>query len=136
VVSGGMKILNALSRIESGENRAAAAVRREGLSILLRLLSPITPHIAHALWRELNYGDDVLAATWPEPDADALARSLVTLVVQVNGKLRGHIEVPVDAGRAAIEQAAQTESNVQRFVEGKPVRKIVVVPGKLVNLVC
>ena len=136
VVSGGMKILNALSRIESGENRAAAAVRREGLSILLRLLSPITPHIAHALWRELNYGDDVLAATWPEPDADALARSLVTLVVQVNGKLRGHIEVPVDAGRAAIEQAAQAEPNVQRFVEGKPVRKIVVVPGKLVNLVC
>jgi leucyl-tRNA synthetase len=136
VVSGGMKILNALSRIESGENGAADAVRREGLSILLRLLSPITPHIAQALWRELNYGDDVLAATWPEPDADALTRSLVTLVVQVNGKLRGHIEVPVDAGRDAIEQAAQAEPNVRRFVEGKPVRKIVVVPGKLVNLVC
>ena len=136
VVSGGMKILNALSRIEGEAGRLADAVRREGLSILLRLLSPITPHIAHALWRELNYGDDILAAAWPEPDANALARALVTLVVQVNGKLRGHIEVPVDAERATIEQAAQAEPNVQRFVEGKPVRKIVVVPGKLVNLVC
>jgi leucyl-tRNA synthetase len=136
VVSGGMKILNALSRIEGGENGAADAVRREGLSILLRLLSPIVPHIAHALWRDLNYGDDLLAAAWPEPDATALVRSLVTLVVQVNGKLRGQIEVPVNAGRDVIEQAAQAEPNVQRFIEGKPVRKIVVVPGKLVNLVC
>jgi leucyl-tRNA synthetase len=128
--------LNALSRIEGGENGATDAVRREGLSILLRLLSPIVPHIAHALWRDLNYGDDLLAAAWPEPDTTALARSLVTLVVQVNGKLRGQIEVPVNAGRDVIEQAAQAEPNVQRFVEGKPVRKIVVVPGKLVNLVC
>jgi leucyl-tRNA synthetase len=135
VVSGGMKILNALGRIEAGAD-ARAAVRREGLSILLRLLSPITPHIAHALWRELNYGDDILAATWPEPDADALARALVTLVVQVNGKLRGQIDVPADAGRSAIERAAQAEANVRRFIEGKPVRKIVIVPGKLVNLVC
>jgi len=133
VVSGGMKILNALGRIEAGEG---AAVRREGLSILLRLLSPITPHIAHALWRELGYGDDVLNAAWPAPDEAAMARSLITLVVQVNGKLRGQIEVPVDADRSAIEQAAQHEPNVQRFVEGRPIRKIVVVPGKLVNVVC
>ncbi len=134
VVSGGMKILNALGRIEAGEG--AAAVRREGLGILLRLLSPITPHIAHELWRELGYGDDVLNAVWPTPDEAALARSLITLVVQVNGKLRGQIEVPVDADRNAIEQAAQNEPNVQRFVEGRPIRKIVVVPGKLVNVVC
>ncbi len=136
VVSGGMKILNALNRIEAGANAHAAAVRREGSSILLRLLSPIAPHLTHALWRELGHGEDVLNAAWPEPDAAALARSLVTLVVQVNGKLRGQIEVPVDADRAAIEQAAQTEPNVQRFIEGRPIRKIVVVPGKLVNVVC
>ena len=136
VVSGGMKILNALSRIEAGADAHIAAVRREGLSILLRLLSPIAPHITHALWRELGLGEDVLNAPWPEPDAAALARSLATLVVQVNGKLRGQIEVPVDADRATIEQAAQAEPNVQRFVEGKPIRKIVVVPGKLVNVVC
>ena len=135
VVSGGMKMLNALARIEASD-AAADAVRREGLSLLLRLLSPIVPHITHTLWRELDYGEDVLSAAWPKPDGAALARSLVTLVVQVNGKLRGQIEVPVDAGRGAIEQAAQADPNVRRFVEGKPVRKIVVVPGKLVNLVC
>lgn len=133
VVSGGMKMLNALSRIEGDEG--AAAVRREGLSILLRLLSPITPHIAHKLWRDLGYGDDVLNAAWPTPDEAAMARSLITLVVQVNGKLRGQITVPVDADRNTIEQAAQNEPNVQRFVEGRPIRKIVVVPGKLVNVV-
>ena len=136
VVSGGMKILNALGRIEAGERGAADAVRREGLSILLRLLSPIVPHITHVLWRELGQGDDVLNAAWPVPDAAALARNLVTLVVQVNGKLRGQIVVPADAGRAAIEQAAQAEPNARRFVEDRPIRKIVIVPGKLVNLVC
>ena len=136
VVSGGMKILNALTRIEPGTEIPAAAVRREGLSILLRLLSPIVPHITHALWRELRYGDDVLNAAWPAPDATALMRDQVTLVVQVNGKLRGQIEVPVDADRAAIEQAAQNEPNVQRFIEGRPIRKLVIVPGKLVNVVC
>ncbi|MGB5063144.1 MAG: leucine--tRNA ligase, partial [Candidatus Competibacter sp.] len=78
VVSGGMKILNALSRIESSGDSSAAAVRREGLGILLRLLSPVAPHMTHALWRELGYGDDVLDAAWPTPDAAALARDLVT----------------------------------------------------------
>jgi len=136
VVSGGMKILNALHRIETSADPQAAAAQREGLSILLRLLSPIVPHITHTLWRELDYGSDVLNATWPEPDPAALARSSVTLVVQVNGKLRGQIEVAADADRTAIEQAAQAEPNVQRFLEGRPIRKMVVVPGKLVNVVC
>ncbi len=135
VVSGGMKMLNALARID-GDGAVANTVRREGMSLLLRLLSPIVPHITHTLWRELGYGADVLSATWPKPEETALARSLVSLVVQVNGKLRGQIDVPVDADRTAIEQAAQDEPNVQRFVEGRPVRKIVIVPGKLVNLVC
>ncbi len=136
VVSGSMKMLNSLARIEAGERDAADTVRREGLSLLLRLLSPIVPHVTHVLWRELGYGDDVLNAVWPAPDEGALVRSLVALVVQVNGKLRGQIDVPVDAERGAIEQLAQAEPNVQRFVEGKPIRKVVIVPGKLVNLVC
>lgn len=131
-----MKILNALGRIEMGADVSAAAVRREGLGILLRLLSPVAPHVTHALWRDLGYGDDVLDAAWPTPDAAALVRDLMTLVVQVNGKLRGQIEVPVNADRDLIEQAARAEPNVQRFVEGKALRKIVIVPGKLVNLVC
>ena len=136
VVSGSMKMLNSLARIEAGERDAADTIRREGLSLLLRLLSPIVPHVTHVLWRELGYGDDVLNAVWPAPDEGALVRSLVALVVQVNGKLRGQIDVPVDAERGAIEQLAQAEPNVQRFVEGKPIRKVVIVPGKLVNLVC
>jgi leucyl-tRNA synthetase len=137
VVSGGMKLLNALAKIEAGERRIAAdAVRREGLGLLLRLLSPIVPHIAQTLWRELGYGDDILSAAWPAPDEAALARSLATLVVQVNGKLRGQIDVPVDAERAVIERTAQAEPNVRRFIDGKPIRKAIIVPGKLVNLVC
>ena len=136
VVSGGMKMLNALVKIEAAERGAADAVRRESLSLLLRLLSPIVPHITHTLWRELGYGDDILNAAWPAPDETALARSLATLVVQVNGKLRGQIDVPVDAERAVIERTAQAEPNVRRFIEGKPIRKAIIVPGKLVNLVC
>lgn len=116
--------------------RGAAAVRREGLSILLRLLSPIVPHIAHTLWRELGYGDEVLNTSWPEPDETALTLALLKLVVQVNGKLRGQIQVPVDADRGVIEQAALADAHVQRFIDGKPIRRIVIAPGKLVNVVC
>ena len=136
VVSAGMKILNALARLEVGEAGGAAAVRREGLSILLRLLSPIVPHIAHTLWRELGYGDEVLNTSWPEPDETALTLALLKLVVQVNGKLRGQIQVPVDADRGVIEQAALADAHVQRFIDGKPIRRIVIAPGKLVNVVC
>lgn len=135
VVSGGMKILNVLSKIE-GATAEADALRREGLSILLRLLAPIAPHLTHHLWQALGYGDDVLHAPWPAVDETALLRSMVSLVVQVNGKLRGHIEVPADADRASVEQIAQAAPNVQRYLEGKAIRKIVVVPGKLVNVVC
>ena len=94
------------------------------------------PHITHALWRDLGYGDNVLNATWPAPEPNTLIRSLITLVVQVNGKQRGQIEVAADASREMIEQAARTEPNVQRFIEDKPLLKVVIVPGKLVNLVC
>ena len=136
VVSAGMKMLNALTRLDSGNAGGADAVRREGLSILLRLLSPIVPHITHTLWRELGYGDEVLNAAWPEPDEAALTRALIKLVVQVNGKLRGQIQVPADAERNVIEQAALADPHVQKFIDGKPIRKIVIAPGKLVNVVC
>ena len=131
-----MKMLNALTRLDSGNAGGADAVRREGLSILLRLLSPIVPHITHTLWRELGYGDEVLNAAWPEPDEAALTRALIKLVVQVNGKLRGQIQVPADAERNVIEQAALADPHVQKFIDGKPIRKIVIAPGKLVNVVC
>ena len=136
VVSAGMKMLNALTRLDAGDAGGTDTVRREGLSILLRLLSPIVPHITHTLWRALGYGDEILIATWPEPDEAALARALIKLVVQVNGKLRGQIQVPVGAERSVIEQAALADAHVQRFIDGQPIRKIVIAPGKLVNVVC
>ena len=125
VASAAMKILNALERSPS----------REGLSILLRLLSPITPHITHRIWRELDFGEDIMKAPWPEPDPKALEQDEVELVVQVNGKLRGSIVVPKQADKATIENLALSNANVQRFVAGQNVKKVVVVPGRLVNLV-
>jgi len=134
VASAAMKILNALERAP-GNDPARNAVLHEGLSILLRLLSPITPHISHCLWRELKFGDDVLAATWPEPDPAALIEDEIELVVQVNGKKRGDVRVPRDADRKAIESLVLADPVVQKHVGGQPIKKVVVVPGRLVNLV-
>jgi leucyl-tRNA synthetase len=131
VASAAMKILNALERLPGVDNPAA----KEGLSILLRLLAPITPHISHALWRELGFGESVLEAPWPEPDPAALVEDEIELVVQVNGKKRGDVRVPREADRKAIETIVLADPAVQRHVEGQTVKKIVVVPGRLVNLV-
>jgi leucyl-tRNA synthetase len=136
VVSAGMKILNTLSRAPAGSDGLADALRREGLSILLRLLAPIVPHITHVLWRRLGYEGAVIDAPWPLPDEAALARQTISLVVQVNGKVRGQMEIAADADKPAIEEAALALPNVQRFLEGKTVRKLIVVPGKLINIVC
>jgi leucyl-tRNA synthetase len=133
VATAGNKIFNVLDDLEQSD--ANRAVAEEGLSILLRILSPISPHIAHHLWRELGFGEDIMKAPWPEPDPAALEQDEVELVVQVNGKLRGSIRVPKAADRAAIEELARSNPNVQRFVAGQNVKKVVVVPGRLVNLV-
>jgi leucyl-tRNA synthetase len=130
VASACMKILNALDELAEWDETS-----REGLSILIRLLSPIAPHIAHHLWRELEFGEDIMQASWPEPDPAALEQDEVELVVQVNGKLRGSIVVPKQADKATIETLALSNANVQRFVAGQNVKKVVVVPGRLVNLV-
>jgi leucyl-tRNA synthetase len=130
VASACMKILNALEQLTEWD-----ATSKEGLSILLRLLSPLAPHITHHLWRELKFGEDIMQASWPEPDPAALEQDEVELVVQVNGKLRGSIVVPKQADKATIESLALSNANVQRFVAGQNVKKVVVVPGRLVNLV-
>jgi len=130
VASACMKILNALEEIAEWN-----ATTAEGLSILLRLLSPIAPHVAHHLWRELKFGENIMQAPWPEPDPAALEQDEIELVVQVNGKLRGSIVVPKQADKATIESLARSNANVQRFVAGQTVKKVVVVPGRLVNLV-
>ena len=134
VASAGMKILNALERAPRDEPMRDA-VLREGMSILLRLLSPITPHVSHHLWLELEFGGDILSARWPEPDASALIEDEIELVVQVNGRKRGDVRVPRDADKEAIERIVLASPAVQKFVDGKPVKKFVVVPGRLVNVV-
>jgi len=135
VVSAAMKMLNALERAPKTASPARAFVVTEGCNLLLRMLSPITPHICHVLWRELGYGEDILAAPWPQADAGALVEDEIELVVQVNGKLRGSIRLPQGAERAAIETAAIENPAIRKFLDGKAPKKVVVVPGRLVNLV-
>jgi leucyl-tRNA synthetase len=134
VASAAMKILNALERAPADES-ARLSVVREGLSILLRLLSPITPHISHHLWRELKFGEDVLTASWPEHDPAALIEDEIELVVQVNGRKRGDVRVPRDADSTAIERIVLADPAVQRHINGQAIKKVVVVPGRLVNVV-
>ena len=137
VASAGMKMLNALEAAQKSKSDAALrqSVVREGLSLLLRLLSPMTPHIAHQLWRDLGYGEDILKAPWPEPDAAALTQDEIELVVQVNGKKRGSVRVPREADAKTIESMTLADAEIQRVLAGQPTKKIVVVPGRLVNVV-
>jgi leucyl-tRNA synthetase len=99
------------------------------------MLAPIVPHISHALWKALGHDSAVIDARWPSVDESALARASIELVVQVNGKLRGRIEVALDAKPADIEAQALADANVQRFTADKQIKKVIVVPGKLVNVV-
>ncbi len=129
-----MELMNALNKFEDDSTQGRAVVQ-EALETSTLLLSPIVPHITHVLWRTLGKPGAVIEQPWPQVDASALVRDEIEMVVQVNGKLRGRICVPVDAGREQVESAAQQEENVQRFIEGKGIVKLIVVPGKLVNIV-
>jgi len=138
VVSGAMKLLNALEGYKHDGSPASAAVLREGYSVLLRSLYPACPHITHVLWQSLGYADqhgDLLDAAWPRVDEAALVQDEIELVLQVNGKLRGAVKVPAGADKAAIEAAALASPEFVKFAEGKPAKKVVVVPGRLVNVV-
>ena len=135
VISGAMKLLNAL---EDGAAAADDTTLREGFDILLRCLAPAAPHIAHALWGELGFAavhGELMAAPWPSVDEAALVQSEIELVLQIAGRLRGSIRVPADADRSAIEAAALGSPEFTRFADGKPAKKVVIVPGRLVNVV-
>lgn len=137
VVSACMKMLNTLESAKLDDSAESSAVISEGLSIFLRLLNPVAPHITHALWSELGYAaasKDILDTAWPQVDPAALEQSEIEMMIQVNGKLRGSVKVPKAADKAAIEAAALAEESVQKFIEGTP-KKVIVVPGKLVNIV-
>ncbi|MGH8857644.1 MAG: class I tRNA ligase family protein, partial [Polaromonas sp.] len=138
VVSGAMKLLNALEDFKGVVSAASVAALREGFSILLRCLYPATPHLAHALWSELGYAaqyGDLLDAPWPEVDGSALQQDEIELVLQVNGKLRGSVTVPAGADKAAIEAAALASEAFLKQALGAPAKKVIVVPGRLVNIV-
>jgi leucyl-tRNA synthetase len=131
VASAAMKILNALERIAGGRNK----VTEEGLSILLRLLAPITPHLAHHLWRALGFGEDVLAAPWPEPDAQALKQEVMEYVLQVNGKTRGKLQAPAAADRGTLESLVRASEVAKKYIADQVIKKIIIVPGRLINIV-
>ncbi len=138
VVSGCMKMLNALEDFKAMDSAGAAVALAEGFGILLRCLYPATPHIAHALWSELGYAGtlgDLLDAAWPQLDPAALVQDEIELVLQVNGKLRGAVRVPAGADRASIEAAALASDAFLKAANGAPPKKVVVVPGRLVNVV-
>lgn len=138
VVSGAMKMLNALEDFKSDGSEGDQAALAEGFGILLRALYPATPHIAHALWSELGYAataGDLLDAPWPQADDAALQRDEIELVLQVNGKLRGSVTVPASADKGAIEAAALASDAFQKAAGGAAPKKVVVVPGRLVNVV-
>ncbi len=140
IVSGCMKLFNELDKLgklsltgDSGKER----VLTEGISILLRVLNPVAPHMTHVLWQELGFAHkhgDLLNATWPQVDPIALEQAEIEIMIQVNGKLRGSITVAKDADKATVEAAALANESVQKFLDGTP-KKIIVVPGKLVNIV-
>ncbi|TLZ49328.1 MAG: leucine--tRNA ligase [Gammaproteobacteria bacterium] len=129
-----MELLNALGRF-GDPSAQGRAVRQEALRIAVLVLAPITPHVCHVLWRALGSTSALVDERWPAPDAAALAQESYEIVVQVNGKLRGRISVAVDADEAAVRAAALADAQVRRFLADKPVRRVIVVPGKLVNVV-
>ena len=143
VVAAAMKMVNTIQQlpelmkqeVDMKQASAATAVFCESIDFLLRLLAPIVPHITHVLWQAIGRGGQVLNAPWPQPDAKALQVDMLTLVVQVNGKLRSKIEVTTSSSQADIEALALADENVKKYIHDKQIAKIIVVPKRLINIV-
>jgi len=133
-VAASMELLNAINKL-ADESDAGRAVARESLEAVVIMLSPMVPHICHALWQQLGHKSALIDQRWPKFDESALELDLIEIVVQVNGKLRGRVSVAADAAKDVVEAAALADENVQRFIADKEIRKIIVVPGRLVNIV-
>ena len=129
-----MELMNTLGKFEDSSG-AGHAIRQEALEFIVLVLAPIVPHAAHALWRGLGHATDVIDQPWPKPDPAALVQDTIEIVLQVNGKLRGRIDIPANASDDAVRAAALADAHVQKWTEGKPVKKVIVVKGKLVNVV-
>ena len=114
---------------------AYTIVVQDSFGIVLRMLSPIAPHITQTLWKELGYGEDILSAPWPEVDETALVQDEIELMIQVNGKLRGSLHVAKDTDKATLEQLTLAHDAVQKLLAGGTAKKVIVVPGRLINVV-
>ncbi len=130
-----MELLNEVTRHADRSRALGLAVEREALEAAILLLAPIVPHISHTLWKALGHTEPVIDVRWPVVDESALVRTSITIVGQVNGKVRAKIDVPAKADKETLERIALSHENVQKFIEGKMIRKVIVVPGKLVNVV-
>jgi leucyl-tRNA synthetase len=133
-IAANMELMNELQRFEDSSEQGRA-VLQEALEAVVLMLSPIVPHITHALWHALGHAGAVVDCAWPAVDAAALVQDSIDLVVQVNGKVRGRVNVAADADREAVQASVMAEDNVLRHIGDKPVKKFILVPGKLVNIV-
>jgi len=130
-----MELINEVNKLADRSTPLGLAVEREALEAATQLLAPIVPHISHALWQLLGHENAIIDQPWPQFDESALKQSTIEMVVQVNGKVRARLAVDADADKDSIEKIALAEENVLRFIEDKTVRKVIVVPGKLINIV-
>lgn len=133
-IAANMELLNSVSKFKA-ETDASRALLQEALESLVLMLSPIIPHVCDQMWQALGHQDPLIDVTWPEFDETALVLDEVQMVVQVNGKLRAKLMVAADASKESIEKLALSEDNVNKFIDGKPVRKVIIVPKRLVNIV-
>jgi leucyl-tRNA synthetase len=129
-----MELMNSLAKFED-RSALGRAIVQEALELIVQMLAPIVPHAAHCLWREFGHTDLLMDHPWPQPDAAAMVQDTIAIVVQVNGKLRAQVSVAADASEESMRHAALADAQVQKWVEGKPIRKVIVVKGKLVNVV-
>jgi leucyl-tRNA synthetase len=129
-----MELMNTLGKFEDASPPGRRIVQ-EALELVVQMLAPIVPHACHVLWRELGHADPLIDRRWPVPDPAALVQDNIEIVVQVNGKLRGRVTVPTNATDEQVRDAALADPNVHKWVEGKAIRKVIPVRGKLVNIV-
>ncbi len=134
VIAANMELINNLSKFTDDSDNGKA-VRQEALEAIVLMLSPIVPHICHQLWLDLGHEETVVSASWPKVDESALEQDSLELVLQVNGKLRSKMSVSINASKEEIEAMALSDEHIKRFIEDQPIKKVIVVPKKLVNIV-
>ena len=135
VIAACMEMTNAIEKSDHAD-REQLAVCFEALVIITKVLAPIAPHITHEMWQTLGFNSDLIDESWPQVDENALVSDNIEYVIQINGKLRGHLKVAASASKEEVENLSLETETVQRYLDGKPPRKVIVVPGRLINVVC